>query len=130
MKALLILALALIGATPATQSLAATGATPGPWRLSAVGGKVGCTLALTDLVGPGGRGLQAAPACQRAFPPLKELSVWSVDDKGDLLFSDPDRRHVVAFSGRAGGPYAATAPDGRAWRLDLAAPRPLIDPRT
>ena len=102
---------------------AALRATVGPWRLSAIGGKVGCTVALTDRESLGGRDIQAPAACQRAFPPLKMLSVWRFDEKGALEFSDPTRRHVVAFSGPNGGPYAAVAPDGHAWRLALAAPR-------
>jgi len=106
---------------------AALRATIGPWRLSAIGGKIGCTVALTDRESPGGRDLQAPAACQRAFPPLKVLSVWSLDSRGSLVFSDPLRRHIVAFSGPMGGPYAAMAPDGRAWRLALATPRNAVE---
>jgi hypothetical protein len=122
MNAAIIMAAIVAAATAAhSDDVAAVRAAVGPWRLSAVGGKVGCTLSLTDRESPGGRDLQAPAACQRAFPPLKDLSVWSLDAHGALVFSDPARLHVVAFTGPVGGPYAATAPDGMEWRL-VAAP--------
>jgi hypothetical protein len=131
MKTAMILALALVGANA---SFAADGepalsrAAIGPWRLSEIGGKIGCTVALIDRASlGGGRDVLAPGACQRAFPPLKDLSVWSFDERGGLVLSDPEHRHVVAFAGPLGGPYAATAPDGRIWRLDATPPRPFGD---
>jgi hypothetical protein len=134
MTAAIIMALALAASNAASPDAgaAAPRAIAGPWRLSVVGGKIGCTLALSDLESPGGLGLGAPVACQRAIPPLRDLSVWNLDARGGLVFSDPARRHVVWFSGPAGGPYAASAPDGRLWRLAIAAPRAPADlmPRT
>ena len=115
----LALGVALTGAQ--TDSLpAAMRADVGQWRLSEVGGKVGCTVNLTDQASSGGHALQAPAACHLAFPPLKDLSLWSLDAHGALVFSDPRRQHVVAFSGPAGGPFQATAADGKAWRLEFA----------
>jgi hypothetical protein len=130
MKSMIITALAIaIAAT----SIAGVEAAPGraatsAWRLSEIGGKIGCTVDLIDRGSlGGGHDLLSPGACQRAFPPLKDLSVWRFDERGGLVFSDPGRRHVVAFAGPLGGPYAATAPDGRIWRLAAATPRPPID---
>jgi hypothetical protein len=95
----------------------------GAWRLSEVGGRVGCTLTLTDRQGAGGRDLEAPAACHRAFPPLKALTVWNLDARGEPVFSDTAKRQTVPFAGRLGGPYAATAPDGKAWRLVAASPK-------
>jgi hypothetical protein len=128
MNAAIIMAAMVAAASVNTDSQAAAlRATVGPWRLSAIGGKIGCTVALTDRESRGGHDLQSPAACQRAFPPLKVLSVWSMDSRGSLVFSDPLRRHVVAFSGPMGGPYAAVAPDGRAWRLALATARNPVE---
>ena len=125
MTAAIIMALAVAASNVAgfDAGAAPSRAIAGPWRLSVVGGKVGCTLALNDLVSPGGLGLGTPAACQRAIPPLRDLSVWNLDGHGGLLFSDPERRHIVWFLGPAGGPYAAAAPDGRLWRLSMATPR-------
>ncbi len=98
-------------------------ATIGQWRLSEIGGKVGCTLTLTENAGAGGRVLQAPPACHLAFPPLEHLSVWSVDPKGAPVFADAEHVRVVTFAGPPGGPFTATASDGKGWRLEPAAPR-------
>ena len=100
----------------AGDGLSADGAI-GHWRLSAVGGKVGCTISLTDHERLGGRDLRTPAACQRAFPSLRDFSLWNLDGHGVLRFSDSLQRHFVEFSGPIGGPYAATAPDGRRWRL-------------
>ena len=113
---------AIVGGAPivhAGDGLSADGAI-GHWRLSAVGGKVGCTISLTDLERLGGRDLRAPAACQRAFPTLRAFSLWNLDGRGVLRFSDNLQRHFVEFSGPIGGPYAATAPDGRRWRLTAA----------
>jgi hypothetical protein len=130
MKTAIIMAMAIVGVAASftgSDAAASRGAT-GPWRLSEIGGKIGCTVALIDRESlGGGHDLLSPGACQRAFPPLKELSVWRFDERGGLLFSDAEGRHVVSFAGPLGGPYAATAPDGRIWRLAAAPPRPAID---
>jgi len=130
MKTAMIMALAIasVAAPFASSEAAASRAATGPWRLSEIGGKIGCTVALIDRESlGGGHDLLAPGACQRAFPPLRDLSVWRFDERGGLVFSDPERRHVVAFAGPLGGPYAATAPDGRIWRLSAAVPKPATD---
>jgi len=100
----------------------------GPWRLSEIGGKIGCTVALIDRESlGGGHDLQAPGACQRAFPALRDLSTWQMDDHGGLILSGPERSHVVAFAGPVGGPYLATAPNGRTWRLAAATSRSFTD---
>ena len=103
MSTAMILAIALnaASATHAEGDATAARAAIGPWRLSEVGGKVGCTVNLTDQAGPGGRVLQAPPACHLAFPPLKVLSVWSLDVRGAPIFSDATHSHIVAFAGPA-----------------------------
>jgi hypothetical protein len=130
MKPVMIMALALVGvaASFGAGQAGVAGDATGAWRLSEIGGKIGCTVALTDRgrLG-GGHDLLSPGACQRAFPPLKDLSVWRFDERGGLVFSDSEHRHVVAFAGPLGGPYAATAPDGRLWRLAAATPRPAVD---
>jgi hypothetical protein len=130
MKTAMFLALAITTAVTSFASCqaAVSRAATGPWRLSEVGGKIGCTVALIDRGSlGGGRDVLAPGVCQRAFPPLKELSVWRFDERGSLVFSDPEGRHVVAFAGPLGGPYAATAPDGRLWRLAAATPKLAAD---
>ncbi len=126
MKTAMIMALAIAGlaASFGSAQAAAPRDATGPWRLSEIGGKIGCTVALIDrgTLG-GGHDVLSPGVCQRAFPPLKDLSVWRFDERGSLIFSDPENRHVVAFAGPLGGPYAATAPDGRIWRLAAAAPK-------
>ncbi len=107
--------------------IASVRAMVGSWRLSVVGGRVGCTLNLSDREGASGRDLETPAACQRAFPPLKALTVWTLDGHGALVFSDIARHSVVAFTGPTGGPYEATSPDGKAWRLVVAAPKPAAD---
>ena len=133
MKTVMIMALALAGAAAfvgAADAGVARDAT-GAWRLSEIGGKIGCTVALIDRQGlGGGHDLLSPGACQRAFPILKDLSVWRFDERGGLVFSDSEHRHVVSFAGPLGGPYAATAPDGRIWRLAAAPARPAPDRRS
>jgi hypothetical protein len=132
MSVAIILAVALSTASPphAEGDVLATRAAIGQWRLSEVGGKVGCTVNLTDQASPGGHVLQAPPACHLAFPPLKDLSVWSLDAHGAPIFSDAAHNHVVAFIGPTGGPFQATASDGKAWRLEPAAAHAPTAPST
>ena len=133
MRAGLILAVMLAQAPSAPAPAAAPGETDsvraavGAWRLSEVGGKVDCTLDLADTApGPGGqagaRPATAAFACRQAFPPLKALAAWSLDDKGDIVLADAAGKPLAVFVGQAGGPFEAKAPGGKTWRLQ-AAPR-------
>ncbi|MEO8927686.1 MAG: AprI/Inh family metalloprotease inhibitor [Caulobacteraceae bacterium] len=132
MSAAIVVALALAAvAPPHAESVPAPAparAAVSQWRLSEVGGKVGCTVTLTDQATLGGHVLQAPPACHLAFPPLKDLSVWSTDPHGAPIFSDATHGHAVAFIGPVGGPFQAAAPDGKAWRLEAAPPRPVPAP--
>ncbi len=107
---------------------AAVRADVGQWRLSQIGGKIACTVNLTDQASSGGHALRAPPACHLAFPPLKDVSVWNLDARGAPIFSDPGRQHIVAFSGPAGGPFQATASDGKPWRLEPATQAALTQP--
>ena len=129
MNPAIILAVALgVASAPHPEADTAVRAAMGQWRLSEVGGKIGCTVNLTDQVSPGGHVLQAPAACHMAFPPLKDLSVWSLDPHGAPIFSDAARGHLVAFAGPAGGPFLATASDGKAWRLEPATARSPTTP--
>jgi hypothetical protein len=101
----------------------------GDWRLSEVGGKVACTLTLTRQSSFAGFELRAPLACRRAFPPLKTVAGWMVDDRGGIVLADARAQPIVTFPAQAKGPYEAKAPDGRTWRLepvktDRAAPNP------
>jgi hypothetical protein len=100
MKTAMIMALAIASMGASLGSSAAVAASrdgAGPWRLSEIGGKIGCTVALIDrgTLG-GGHDVLSPGVCQRAFPPLKDLSIWRFDERGSLIFSDPERRHVAA----------------------------------
>jgi hypothetical protein len=131
MNAAIILAVVLGAVNPpsAAADVSTLRAAIGPWRLSEVGGKVACTLNLTDQPSLGGRALQAPAACHLAFPPLKDLSVWNLDAHGAPNSSDPAHNHVVAFNGPVGGPFQATASDGKAWRLEPAPHDTVVAPQ-
>jgi hypothetical protein len=90
----------------------------GDWRLSEVGGRVACTLTLTRQSNPGGFELKAPLACRRAFPPLKTVSAWALDQKGGIILTDANSQPIVTFAVPGKGPYEAKAPDGRTWRLE------------
>jgi hypothetical protein len=90
----------------------------GDWRLSEVGGKVACTLTLTRQTSFAGFELKAPLACRRAFPALKTVANWALDDKGGIVLSDARAQPIVTFPVQAKGPYEAKAPDGRTWRLE------------
>jgi hypothetical protein len=92
--------------------------TSGDWRLSEVGGKVACTLTLTRQTSFAGFELKAPLACRRAFPALKTVANWALDDKGGIVLSDARAQMIVTFPQQAKGPYEAKAPDGRTWRLE------------
>jgi hypothetical protein len=98
--------------------------TAGDWRLSEVGGKVACTLTLTRQTSFAGFELKAPLACRRAFPALKTVANWALDDKGGIVLSDARAQPIVTFPVQAKGPYEAKAPDGRTWRLELVKPVP------
>lgn len=92
--------------------------TAGDWRLSEVGGKVACTLTLTRQTSFVGFELKAPLACRRAFPALKTVANWALDDKGGIVLSDARAQTIVTFPAQAKGPYEAKAPDGHTWRLE------------
>jgi hypothetical protein len=92
--------------------------TSGDWRLSEVGGRVACTLTLTRQSNPGGFELKAPLACRRAFPPLKTVAAWALDQKGGIILTDSNSQPIITFAVPGKGPYEAKAPDGRTWRLE------------
>jgi len=93
--------------------------TAGDWRLSEVGGKVACTLTLTREASFAGYALKAPLACRRAFPALKSVAAWALDDKGGIVLTDANAQTIVIFpAAAAGGSYEAKSPDGRTWRLE------------
>ena len=101
----------------------------GDWRLSEVGGKVACTLTLTRQTSFAGFELKAPLACRRAFPPLRTVAGWMVDDRGGIVLADARAQPIVTFPAQAKGPYEAKAPDGRTWRLEpVKADHPGSDP--
>lgn len=96
----------------------------GDWRLSEVGGKIACTLTLTSQSNFAGFELKAPLACRRAFPPLRAVAAWSLDDRGDLVLADAKAQPIVTFPAQAKdapakGPFETKAPDGKTWRLEL-----------
>jgi Protease inhibitor Inh len=94
----------------------------GDWRLSEVGGKIACTLTLTRQTNSAGFELRAPLACRRAFPALKAVANWALDDKGGIVLSDGRAQPIVTFPTQSKGPYEAKAPDGRTWRLEPVKP--------
>jgi len=92
----------------------------GDWRLSAVGGKIACrlTLTLTRQTNPSGFEVRAPLACRKAFPALKTVSGWALDDKGGSVLSDARAQTIGTFPVQSKGPYEAKAPDGSTWRLE------------
>jgi hypothetical protein len=115
----------LVLASSAASAAAVDGAanrTAGDWRLSEVGGKVACTLTLTRQTSFAGFELKAPLACRRAFPALKTVANWALDDKGGIVLSDARAQTIVTFPVQSKGPYEAKAPDGRTWRLEPVKP--------
>ena len=102
--------------------VAAGAATPhaaaGDWRLSVVGGRVACTLTLTHQTSFAGFEVKAPLACREAFPPLKGVAAWAVNDKGAIVLSDAQAHPIIVFPQADGAPFEAKAPDGSTWRLE------------
>jgi protease inhibitor Inh len=119
MRRIALTVLMLIAAGPvfATSDPVAARAA-GDWRLSEVGGKVACTLTLTRQSSFAGFELKAPLACRRAFPALRTVANWALDDKGGIVLSDARAQPIVTFPIQSKGPYEAKAPDGRTWRLE------------
>ncbi len=122
--ALLSLVVFASGAAAAAAVDAAAIRTAGDWRLTEVGGKVTCTLTLTRQTSFAGFELKAPLACRRAFPALKTVANWALDDKGGIVLSDARAQPIVTFPVQSKGPYEAKAPDGRTWRLEPVKPGP------
>ena len=96
----------------------------GDWRLSEVGGRVACTLTLTSQSSFAGFELKAPLACRRAFPPLRAVAAWSLDEHGGIVLADAKAQPIVTFPAQAKdapakGPFETKAPDGKTWRLEL-----------
>ena len=105
----------------------------GDWRLSEVGGKIACTLTLTSQSSFAGFELKAPLACRRAFPPLRAVAAWSLDDRGNLVLADAKAQPIVTFPAQAKdapakGPFETKAPDGKTWRLELVKPASPDEP--
>jgi hypothetical protein len=90
----------------------------GDWRLSEVGGRVACTLTLTSQTSFAGFEVKAPLACRQAFPALKTVAAWALDDKGGIVLSDAQAHPIVTFPAAAAGPFETKAPDGHTWRLE------------
>jgi hypothetical protein len=115
----LILAAALVAVTASPGDLdPQSRAALGQWRLTDVGGKIACTLVLTSDASPGGRSVKAPFACRRAFPPLKDLSAWTLDPQSGLVFSTAEGARIVVFAPASGGTYEAKTSDGKSLRLE------------
>jgi hypothetical protein len=117
----LILA-AILWAGIANAAMDAAAQRVGDWRLSEVGGKVACTLTLTHQTSFAGFELKAPLACRRAFPALKAVAAWTLDDKGGIVLADAKAQPIVTFPAQLKGPFEAKAPDGRTWRLEPLKP--------
>jgi Protease inhibitor Inh len=94
----------------------------GDWRLSEVGGKIACTLTLTREASFAGFALKAPLACRRAFPALKTVAAWALDEKGGIVLTDAHALPIVTFPAQSSGPYETKSPDGRTWRLEPLKP--------
>jgi hypothetical protein len=90
----------------------------GDWRLSEVGGKVACTLTFTRQTSAAGYEIKAPLACRLAFPALKSVAAWALDEKGALVLSDAQAKPIIVFPAQQPAPFQARAPDGRTWRLE------------
>jgi hypothetical protein len=124
MRGIALFSLLILASTQAAGAAIDTAATrtSGDWRLSEVGGKVACTLTLTRQTSFAGFELKAPLACRRAFPALKTVANWALDEKGGIVLSDARAQPIVTFPLQAKGPYEAKAPDGRTWRLEPMKP--------
>jgi hypothetical protein len=96
----------------------------GDWRLSAVGGKIACrlTLTMTRQTSLTGFEVRAPLACRKAFPPLKTVAGWALDEKGGIVLTDAKAQPIVTFPAQNRGASQVTAPDGRTWRLEQVRP--------
>ncbi len=134
MRLAALIAIAAFAASAASASVdAAALRTSGDWRLSEVGGKIACTLTLTSQASFAGFELKAPLACRRAFPPLRAVAAWSLDDKGGIVLADAKAQPIVIFPVQAGeaqgkGPFETKAPDGHTWRLELVKPGAVDEP--
>jgi Protease inhibitor Inh len=124
MRGIALFSLLVLASGPALAAAdtAATTRASGDWRLSEVGGKIACTLTLTRQTNSAGFELRAPLACRRAFPALKAVANWALDDKGGIVLSDGRAQPIVTFPTQSKGPYEAKAPDGRTWRLEPVKP--------
>jgi hypothetical protein len=120
------LALAILASTSLTAAAALNPANlkdAGDWRLSEVGGKIACTLTLTREASFAGYALKAPLACRRAFPALRAVAAWAIDEKGGIVLTDAHAAPIITFPAQAaGGSYEAKSPDGRTWRLEPLKP--------
>jgi hypothetical protein len=114
--------LAIGGAASAAAVDSASLKAAGDWRLSEVGGKIACTLTLTREASFAGYALKAPLACRRAFPALKTVAAWALDEKGGIVLTDAHALPIVTFPAQATGPYETKSPDGRTWRLEPVKP--------
>ena len=125
MRGLALTALILFSSSAALAAVdPAAARAAGDWRLSEVGGKIACTLTLTRQTSLAGFELKAPLACRRAFPALKTVAAWALDDKGGIVLSDASAQPIVTFPAQSKGPYEAKAPDGSTWRLEPVKPGP------
>jgi hypothetical protein len=126
LPALIAIAALAAGVAHATAESAALRES-GDWRLSEVGGKIACTLTLTSQSSFAGFELKAPLACRRAFPPLRAVAAWSLDDHGGLVLADAKAQPIVTFPAQAKdapakSPLETKAPDGKTWRLEQVKP--------
>ncbi len=121
----LILSAVFMTLAAAAQAASVSPAAYGDWRLSEVGGRVACTLTLTNQSSPGGFEVKAPLACRQAFPLLKTVAAWAVNDKGAIVLSDAQAHPIIVFPQVEGAPYEAKGPDGGSWRLE-----PVTEPKT
>jgi len=120
----LALAILSIGGAASAAALEPSAQRVGDWRLSEVGGKVACTLTLTHEASFAGYALKAPLACRRAFPALRAVAAWALDDKGGIVLTDDHDQAIVTFPAASptDGAYETKSPDGRTWRLEPVKP--------
>ncbi len=75
-----------------------------------------CPVTLTADPAPGGYKVTVNATCGEPFPPVEQLTTWSLDDDGDILLMGSDQKVTFKMIETDDGVYA-TNPDGPGFYL-------------